>query len=358
MFTRCFFYESSFRLEYLSTGLTLGDLVPLSPDVLTSGFPVGTMLVELLSMDAEKLTRIAETCPQYTQVKEAVEEFKFPLEQPDEKYGYYRAEAREDSFFMSLLEQSCVFQIYSYSSDNYLIYEILHFKRLQEKYRYILRLLQRLTREQEDFRPMLFYDYLADQEDIPHAETLLGLDHVYRFLLGRPMGYGPLSMGEELDRDYKWFVRNINDQQKLNLNRSYLVSNFDELFSVCLFQSLRIGFHVNLCENCGKYFIPKNRSDALYCYRPSPQNPDFTCRDYRLKRAWYDKSRTDELERLSKSVYQTWFMRAKRRPNDLLLQSKFKAFSRQRSQWREDVKAEKATEEEFKAWLLKMREEK
>lgn len=115
---------------------------------------------------------------------------------------------------------------------------------------------------------------------------------------------------------------------------------------------------IKTCENCGKPFIPKNRSDALYCYRPSPQNPDFTCRDYRLKRAWYDKSRTDELERLSKNVYQTWLMRTRRRPNDLSLKSRFKAFSRQRSQWREDVKAGKATEEEFKAWLLKMREEK
>ena len=359
MFYRCFFYEIESQIERLSTGLTQGDFLPPLPDVLTSGFPVGTMLMELLSMDAEKLTRIAETCPQYTQVKEAVEEFNFPLERSDKQYGFYRAKAREDSFFVSLLEQSCVFNIHSFSSDEFLIYEILHFKIMQEKYKYILRLLQRLAEEQEELRPMVFYDYLADEEVIPHADTLLALDIFYHLHRSRPMSYNPLSLGENLDRDYNRFVAISNStyMQKFSPKRSYFVSNFDDLFSIGLFHSLHMGFHINICENCGKYFIPKNRSDALYCYRPSPQNPDYSCREYRLKRARYDINRMDEVERLSRNVYQAWLMRTKRRPYDLILKSRFKAFSQQRSQWRQDVKAGKATVEEFKAWLLKMREE-
>lgn len=356
MFYRCYFYEIRSQIEYLSTAFAVGERLPILPEDITSGLSVGTMFVELLSMDAEKLIQIAKTCPQYAQVKKAVEEDEFPLGQPDKVYCYYLEKAREDSFYLSLLEQSIVFQIYSHSPDEFLIYEILHFTRIQEKYRHILRLLQRLAREQEEIRPMEFYDYLADEEDIPHADTLLAVDHGNRICSGRPRLYSWLTMGEDLDRDYNRFVYISNSQQKFSLKRSYLVSNFDELFSIGLFQSLHIGFHVNRCENCGKYFIPQNRSDALYCYRPSPQNPDYSCREYRLKRARYDTNRMDEVERLSRNVYQAWFMRAKRRPYDLLLQSRFKAFSRQRSQWRQDVKAGKATEEEFKAWLLKMRE--
>lgn len=355
MFLRRFFYEVDSRSERLSTALAMDEAVPLSTRELMQSLPVGTLLLELLSLDAEKLTQMAETCPQYAQVKAAVEAGTFPLEQADEQYLYYQKEARDDPFFASLLEQSRGFEIYSYSSDEFLIYEILHFAKVQKKYREVLRLL----REHEETQPLLFYDYLADEGIIPHADTRLAIVQEDALLrTGRPAPYGPASMGEDLNQAYERFawVSAEEQGQELGLRRRYYVSNFDELFSLGLSQALRMGLPVKPCENCGKYFIPKNRSDALYCYRPSPQNPEFTCRDYRLKRAWYDRSKADEVEKLSKSVYQTYFMRAKRRPDDEEFQSVFKQFSQQRSQWRKDVKAGKATAEQFKAWLLLMRE--
>ena len=54
---------------------------------------------------------------------------------------------------------------------------------------------------------------------------------------------------------------------------------------------------VKICENCGRYFIPLKRSDSIYCYAPSPQNPEKSCSEVGANYRQTVKRRNDPVER-------------------------------------------------------------
>lgn len=54
---------------------------------------------------------------------------------------------------------------------------------------------------------------------------------------------------------------------------------------------------LKICENCGRYFIPRKRSDSSYCTAPSPQNPEKLCSEVGANYRQTMKRRNDPVER-------------------------------------------------------------
>ncbi|MBS3982998.1 MAG: hypothetical protein KGZ41_04290, partial [Dethiobacter sp.] len=103
--------------------------------------------------------------------------------------------------------------------------------------------------------------------------------------------------------------------------------------------------------NCGKYFVPLRRSDALYCDRISPFNASRTCKEDGSQRAFEEKLKTDEAEKLRRQIYQAKQMRIRRNPNIQSYKESFERWKKDVNQWKKDIKKGHKTSEEFILWL-------
>ena len=61
--------------------------------------------------------------------------------------------------------------------------------------------------------------------------------------------------------------------------QTYNITSFMDLLVFISGRLLHKGPKVKICENCGNYFITKNKTDEKYCTNPSPQNPSKTCKE-------------------------------------------------------------------------------
>ena len=128
---------------------------------------------------------------------------------------------------------------------------------------------------------------------------------------------------------------------------------------ICSFlETARAGKVVRKCKNCGKYFVPSKRSDTLYCDNPSPADPGMTCKQYGTNRLWYEKQRADELATLSRNIASAKGMLAKRNPDIPGYEAAYTYFKEQRLIWMKEVKIGNKTPEEYREWLLKMKNQK
>lgn len=125
-----------------------------------------------------------------------------------------------------------------------------------------------------------------------------------------------------------------------------------------LLELARRGKVIRKCENCGRYFIPENRSDTLYCDNPSPQDESRTCKQYGSQRLWYERQREDELATLSRNVLSSKSMLAKRNPDYRPYVQSYDYFREERKKWIKAVKGGSKTKDEYREWLLLMQSQK
>lgn len=121
---------------------------------------------------------------------------------------------------------------------------------------------------------------------------------------------------------------------------------------------IRYGKSVKKCRNCGKYFLPSSRSDEIYCDNPSPQEEKLTCKEYGTRRLWYEKQRNNELATLAKNIASAKGMLAKRNPDIPEYVISYEYFKAQRLIWQKAVSRQEKTENEYRSWLLEMRDQK
>ena len=112
------------------------------------------------------------------------------------------------------------------------------------------------------------------------------------------------------------------------------------------------------CKNCGKYFIPVNRSDTLYCDRQSPQDSQKSCKEHGARQAWQNTLRENEAAGLYRNIYMAKQMQAKRNPNIEIHKIAFEDYKTQAKQWKFDIKAGTKTEADYIEWLKAVKEKK
>ncbi len=134
------------------------------------------------------------------------------------------------------------------------------------------------------------------------------------------------------------------------IHTQYTFSTFLDLFKYLFFEIIKNNIVVKKCPNCGKYFIPENRIDTVYCNRVSPQDPEKTCQEYAKYRNFLEKTRTDEATKLYRQIYNSKRNKAIR-TDDPKITEDIEFFKKESAEWRSNVQAGIKTEEEFIEWL-------
>lgn len=168
-----------------------------------------------------------------------------------------------------------------------------------------------------------------------------------------------LDCPHDISDIYAVFMEYAN--QGVERRNSYFVDPDDRLCDLAMISFNEIasrGKIIRKCQNCGKYFIPTKRSDALYCDNPSPAAPEMTCKEYGTRRLWYERQKNDEIARLSRKIASAKGMLAKRNPDIPQYTESYEYFKAQRLVWINAVKDGTRTQEEYREWLLYMQGQK
>ena len=129
---------------------------------------------------------------------------------------------------------------------------------------------------------------------------------------------------------------------------------FDSFLDAILFEIYNIinsNITIKLCKNCDKLFVPQ-RSDALYCDNPAPQNQRKTCKEYGGYIQRQTNIRSDISTQLYRRIYMRKQMQYKRNPNNSKIRQDYEAFKTNANDWKKRIKAGKATNDDFTEWLI------
>lgn len=132
-------------------------------------------------------------------------------------------------------------------------------------------------------------------------------------------------------------------------------SGIVEAVLLSLFHLIQDRIAIRTCANCGKFFVPLARADAIYCDRPAPQDSTKTCKTYGSKVLWYENVMNDDVAKLARNLYCSKQMLAKRNPDRPEYKKMFEYFKDERKRWEKQVKAGTKTREEYAEWLRKMK---
>ena len=135
------------------------------------------------------------------------------------------------------------------------------------------------------------------------------------------------------------------------LNSVYIINSFQSLL---LFEYLHMaerGVKVKKCRNCGNYFIPGKRADAIYCSFPSPSNPEKTCKEVGAQIAWSNKEKSDIVTREYRKTYMWLKNIIKRHPENTTAKTKLSILTASINEWRRALEAGDVGTDAFLKWL-------
>lgn len=170
------------------------------------------------------------------------------------------------------------------------------------------------------------------------------------------------SSGHSLEELYSDFLRTTNfssdNVYKYSLGINRWMQRSPHILVASFLELTRQGKTIRKCANCGKYFIPENRKDTLYCSNQSPQDSTRSCKQYGSERLWYERQKDDEIATLSRNILSSKSMLAKRSNNYRPYIVSYDYFRSERLKWKKAVENGEKTKEEYKEWLLKMKSQK
>lgn len=106
---------------------------------------------------------------------------------------------------------------------------------------------------------------------------------------------------------------------------------------------------IKICKNCGKYFIPENRSSSVYCNRLYKDKK--TCKEIGANIAYNEKLKKDEVNTLYRKILSAKKMLANRNPDIPMYLEKYEKWKAEANQFKKDIKSGIKTQEQFKEWL-------
>ena len=125
-----------------------------------------------------------------------------------------------------------------------------------------------------------------------------------------------------------------------------------QTFIIELFEMTEIeNIAIKKCKNCGKFFVPDNRVDELYCNNIYENNK--TCKEvgpFRTKQKLMQEN--DDL-RIYRNVYQKLLLRTRRNPDNDQYEKNFEQFKLKNIELKEKIEKGKLTQAEYMEWLEK-----
>lgn len=131
----------------------------------------------------------------------------------------------------------------------------------------------------------------------------------------------------------------------------YNVEYVEDLGAATLHHLIRHDLTLTQCRICGRYFVPRNRSDELYCEFPSPQNSEKTCKEYGSTHLWYDKLSEDPALKLCRNIRSAKDMLVRRNPDISVYADNLDRFKSESAEWKRKYKNRDCTADEFISWL-------
>ena len=140
---------------------------------------------------------------------------------------------------------------------------------------------------------------------------------------------------------------------KANISSSYFIECTDIIQTLLmeLLEIAKLGIEIKKCRNCGKFFVPDNRSDEIYCSNIFENGK--TCKEIGHFKVKQKKMQENDNLRIYRNVYQKLLLRTRRNPSNVQYAKDFEFFKDDNNKWRENISKGIATEEEYLGWLKK-----
>ena len=118
------------------------------------------------------------------------------------------------------------------------------------------------------------------------------------------------------------------------------------------YELVKQGYYVNKCEHCGRWFIANNKSDEKYCDRTSPKYSQKNCREAMIYIKQLEREQGNEAFKLYKQRYNVIYKKYGSSSNEM------NDFKNQAGTWKEHIRNNTKTEQEYIDWLKTLRERK
>lgn len=214
--------------------------------------------------------------------------------------------------------------------------------------------------------PISFDDFVYCQQylnKIVSGKTVLNNSNVFKRFAVNTIGREiPNSTNVDIDvlRSYDVVDRFI-EKLEYPTNEAfyeYSCENIFEFITANLYNIFDSGLTVKKCNNCGKFFVPYNRSDTIYCDRVSPQDVAKTCKEYGAIKSYHDNLKNNEAMGLYRKIYMAKQMLARRNPDVKEYAKNFEEYKLISKQWKREIKEGIKTEAEYLEWLKAVKEKK
>lgn len=125
-----------------------------------------------------------------------------------------------------------------------------------------------------------------------------------------------------------------------------------QTFIIELFEMAEIeNIVIKKCKNCGKFFVPDNRVDEIYCNNIYENNK--TCKEVGPFRTKQKLMKENDDLRIYRNVYQKLLLRTRRNPENDKYEKDFEQFKLKNIELKEKIEKGKLTQEEYMEWLEK-----
>lgn len=161
----------------------------------------------------------------------------------------------------------------------------------------------------------------------------------------------------EILRDYSNYPMRQDETQRIvskaNINSSYFIECTDiiQTLLVELLEIAKLNIEIKKCRNCGKFFVPDNRSDEIYCSNIYENGK--TCKEIGHFKVQQKLMQENDDLRIYRNVYQKLLLRTRRNPSNTKYAREFEIFKDDNNKWKENISKGISTEKEYIDWLKK-----
>ena len=161
----------------------------------------------------------------------------------------------------------------------------------------------------------------------------------------------------EILRDYSNYPMRQDETQRIvstaNINSSYFVECADiiQALLIELLEIAKLNIEIKKSRNCGKFFVPDNRSDEIYCSNIYENGK--TCKEIGHFKVQQKLIQENDDLRIYRNVYQKLLLRTRRNPTNTKYAREFEFFKDDNNKWRENISKGISTEKEYIEWLKK-----
>ena len=161
----------------------------------------------------------------------------------------------------------------------------------------------------------------------------------------------------EILRDYSNYPMRQDETQRIvskaNINSSYFIECTDiiQTLLIELLEIAKLNIEIKKCRNCGKFFVPDNRSDEIYCSNIFENGK--TCKEIGHFKVQQKMIQENDDLRIYRNVYQKLLLRTRRNPSNTKYAREFEIFKDDNNKWKENISKGVSTEKEYIEWLKK-----